>query len=84
MAMKRKNLPELVPQVFEHEEFGQFRFIKRDEEIWFVANDVCRVLGYANPRDALAKHVCREMRHPWRRSNNGDYQRKRTLFAHFR
>lgn len=57
MAMKRKNLPEVVPEFFEHEQFGQFRYIKRDEELWFVANDVCRVLGYANPRDALAKHV---------------------------
>ena len=57
MAMKKKNLPEVVPELFEHEQFGQFRFIKRDDELWFVANDVCRVLGYANPRDALAKHV---------------------------
>ena len=31
MAMKKKNLPELVPELFEHEEFGQFRYIKRDE-----------------------------------------------------
>lgn len=27
-------------------------------EPWFLANDVCNVLGYANPRDAIAKH-CR-------------------------
>ena len=57
MAMKKNNLPEVVPEVFEHEEFGQFRYIKRGEEIWFVANDVCRVLGYSNPRKALADHV---------------------------
>ena len=57
MAMKRKNLPELVPQVFEHEQFGKIRFIQQNGELWFVANDVCRVLGYSNPRDALAKHV---------------------------
>ena len=47
MAMKRKNLPTVVPELFEHEEFGQFRFVKRDEEIWFVAVDVCR----AKPRE---------------------------------
>ena len=58
MAMKRgENLPEVIPEFFKHEDFGQFRFIKRDDEIWFVANDVCRVLGYANPRKALADHV---------------------------
>jgi prophage antirepressor-like protein len=28
-------------------------------EPWFLANDVCAVLGYANPRDAIAKH-CRQ------------------------
>lgn len=27
-------------------------------EPWFLANDVCTILGYANPRDAIAKH-CR-------------------------
>ena len=36
---------------------SKIRYIKRDEEIWFVAVDLCRALGYANPRDALAKHV---------------------------
>lgn len=57
MAKKRKNLLEVVPELFEHEEFGQFRYIKRGEEIWFVAVDVCRVLGYTNSRKALADHV---------------------------
>ena len=26
-------------------------------EPWFVANDVCRILGYGNPREAVRKHV---------------------------
>ena len=60
MAMKRGNLPAIVPELFEHEQFGQFRFIKHGEEIWFVANDLCRALGYSNPRDALSKHVYKE------------------------
>ena len=60
MAMKRKNLPEVVPELFEHEQFGQFRYIKRGEEIWFVAVDLCRALGYSNSRDALSKHVYKE------------------------
>ncbi|MGC7960501.1 BRO-N domain-containing protein, partial [Salmonella enterica] len=24
---------------------------------WFAANEVCEVLGFANPRDAVARHV---------------------------
>ena len=60
MAMKRGNLPAIVPELFEHEQFGQFRYIKHGEEIWFVANDLCRALGYSNPRDALSKHVYKE------------------------
>ena len=55
--MKKKNLPELVPQVFEHEQFGKIRVVKIDGKPWFVAIDLCRALGYKNPRDALAKHV---------------------------
>lgn len=57
MAMKRKNVPEVVPQVFEHEQFGKIRFIKKGDAIWFVAVDLCRALGYKNTRDALARHV---------------------------
>lgn len=53
MAMKRKNLPELVPELFNHEQFGQFRYIKRDEEIWFMAVDVCRALDLENVTKAL-------------------------------
>ena len=54
MAMKRKNLSEIVPEVFEHEEFGQFRYIKRGEKIWFVANDICRALDIQNVRQNLS------------------------------
>ena len=57
MAMKQNNLPAIVPELFEHEQFGQFRYIKRGEEIWFVGKDVCRVLGYENSRKALRDHV---------------------------
>ena len=57
MAMKKGNLPAIVPELFEHEQFGQFRYIKRDEEIWFVARDVAIALGYAKPADAVREHV---------------------------
>ena len=26
------------------------------QEPWFCANDVCNILGYSNPRDAISKH----------------------------
>lgn len=32
-------------------------FVDDAGEPWFVASDVCACLGYANPRDAIAKHV---------------------------
>jgi hypothetical protein len=33
------------------------RTVMIDGEPWFVAADVCDVLGYANSRDAVSKHV---------------------------
>lgn len=50
---------------------NNIRVITDDKgEPWFLANDVCNVLGYANPRDAIAKH-CRQggvaKRHPYRK-----------------
>ena len=57
MSMKQGEVPALVPQVFEHEQFGQVRVVTIDGEPKFVGTDVATTLGYANPRDALAKHV---------------------------
>lgn len=31
--------------IFEKEEFGQVRTVTKDDEVWFVAADVCRALG---------------------------------------
>ncbi|MCP1162622.1 MULTISPECIES: BRO family protein [Bacillus] len=42
-------------QVFDHEELGQVRTTKKDGAIWFVAKDVCEVLGISKYRDALAR-----------------------------
>ena len=64
MAMKRKNLPELVPQVFEHEQFGNLRVVMIDGKPWFVGIDVCRALGYKNSRKALKDHVDDEDKRP--------------------
>ena len=56
--MAKKNVNALVAQVAAHDDFGQFRFIKKDNgEIWFVAVDICKILGYKNSRKAVSDHV---------------------------
>ena len=50
----------LVPQVFEHEEFGNIRGFLSDDEPFFVGKDVATALGYSNSRDAIKKHVDNE------------------------
>ena len=64
MAMKRKNLPELVPQVFEHEYFGSVRVVIIDGKPWFVGIDVARALGYKNGSRDINRHVDPEDRIP--------------------
>lgn len=44
-------------KIFENTEFGSVRTIAIDGEPYFVGKDVAVILGYSNPRDALAKHV---------------------------
>ncbi|MFI7644269.1 phage antirepressor [Nonomuraea sp. NPDC049400] len=45
-------------QRFEFPGTGQpIRSVLIDGEPWFVGKDVAELLGYANPRDAIAKHV---------------------------
>lgn len=39
--------------VFENKDFGQIRTVLRQGEPWFVAADVCKVLGHTNPTVAL-------------------------------
>ena len=40
-------------QLFDDAEFGQFRWIVIDGVVWFVAADMCRILGHTNPTVAL-------------------------------
>lgn len=44
-------------QIFKNPEFGEIRTVEVNNEPWFVGKDVASVLGYSNPRDALAKRV---------------------------
>lgn len=43
--------------IFKNERFGEMRTVTIGDEIWFVGKDVAEILGYSNPRDALAKRV---------------------------
>ena len=47
-------------QVFTKDEFGTIRTVQLNNETYFVGKDVATALGYANARDALAKHVAEE------------------------
>lgn len=53
MLMETKQKSEL--QLFQKEEFGTIRTVVIDGEPWFVAKDVCDILGIKNPTDALNK-----------------------------
>lgn len=42
---------------YEHDnKLDRVRTVEIDGEVWFVAADVAKVLGYSNPRDAIARH----------------------------
>lgn len=45
-----------APIIAVFETAQSIRIIMIDDEPWFAAADVCEILGYANGRDALAKH----------------------------
>lgn len=46
-------------QLFKFEN-KRVRSLLIDGEPWFIGNDVAKILGYSNPRDALSKHVDKE------------------------
>ena len=53
-----QNLPQvLVPQVFNHPQFGNLRSVLIDGEPFFIGKDVATALGYKNSREALQEHV---------------------------
>ena len=41
--------------IFQKEEFGAIRTVEVNNEIWFVASDICRVLEYQNPTMTLER-----------------------------
>lgn len=44
-------------KIFNNPEFGEIRTVIIDNEPWFVGIEVAKVLGYAVPKTATAKHV---------------------------
>lgn len=42
-------------KTFNNPDFGTIRTLELNNEPWFVGKDVAEVLGYTNPRDALAE-----------------------------
>lgn len=55
-------------KIFNKDGFGNVRTIEEDGKIMFVATDIAKALGYANPHDAIGKHcrwvAKREVPHP--------------------
>lgn len=45
-----------MPQIFENKEFGKVRVMEYNGAPWFVASDVAKALGYANPQEATREH----------------------------
>jgi len=42
--------------IFNNEKFGQVRTVMIDNKPYAVANDIARALGYAEPKNAVARH----------------------------
>lgn len=50
-------------RIFENSEFGNVRTMEIDGKPYFVANDVAKALGYAVPKDAVARHCKGALKH---------------------
>ena len=50
-------------QIFKNDEFGEIRVVEKDGEVWFVAADVTKILGYNNNSKAIKDHVDEEDKH---------------------
>ena len=52
--------PVLVPQVFQHEQFGNLRSVIINGVSWFIGKDIAESLEYKNTNEALRVHVDEE------------------------
>lgn len=62
-------------EIFKNKEFGQVRTVVLDNKPYFIGKDVAVILGYSNPRDALAKHVDDEDKGVAKCDTLGGYQK---------
>ena len=61
-------------QVFKNNEFGEVRTVVLQNEVWFVANDVAKSLGYTNPSKATNDH-CKKFKMTWGNDSLGRRQK---------
>lgn len=47
-------------QIFKNEEFGEIQILKEKEKYEFEATGIAKILGYANPHDAIQRHCKRD------------------------
>lgn len=47
-------------QVFKNNEFGEVKTMQNENGIWFVGNEISKILGYSNYRNAIVNHVDEE------------------------
>ena len=47
-------------QIFNHEKFGECRFIEIDGQIYMIGTEIATALGYKNPRKAVKDNVEKE------------------------
>lgn len=62
-------------QEFFNEKFGTVRTVVIDEDIYFVASDIARALGYKNPQKAIRDH-CKRVNESFIPSNGGEQKAK--------
>lgn len=68
-------------ETFNHPEFGNLRCIEIDGEPWFVGKDVATALGYANPSNAVSKHVDKEDKTSYLIQVSGSNYKTNTTFV---
>jgi len=50
-------------QMFDNPRFGKVRTILLNDEVYFVASDIAKALGYSAPKDAISAHCRRAVKH---------------------
>lgn len=62
-------------QEFFNEKFGTVRIVTINEEVYFVATDIAKALGYKNPQKAIRDH-CKRVNESFIPSNGGEQKAK--------